>query len=226
MNLQDISAIATAGSTFVTSVSLIVTILALWSERRKANKLLCAQYLVKAQDKYDEICWIRAQNPNFRTEANSWSLKSYDVMSKEELSYNYYIEMTLGFIETYVYLTFMEKVIPRPIFFQFIKPMIWLEVNHNYKAFCHYTNAQSISEISSAFLQDLVREIGENLERKNEEYSPEFNKRIESRYYSKWYFSEVSYWRQFVRRFKKNLLTPIKHLFPSTNVKNKKSIDR
>ena len=73
-------------------------------------------------------------------------------MNPREVSYYHYIEMTLGFIETYVYLTYVAKVLSRKMFFEFIEPMIWLEVSYNIRAFEHFSGSFDLSR-AGAFLR-------------------------------------------------------------------------
>jgi hypothetical protein len=167
-----------------TTLALFVTLIIFTFERRTQNRLLRIQYLVQAQDKYDSICAIRSQNPDFILIGHTWSPKRFEVMTEREISYYHYIEMTLGFIETYVYLTFVSKTVPRKMFFEFIEPMIWLEVSYNVAAFEHFAKARSISPRACAFLQFVTSEI------KNKQQTapldPGFNirlaKDLESRY--------------------------------------------
>ena len=83
-----------------------------------------------------------------------------NAMNPREISYYHYIEMTLGFIETYVYLTYVAKVLSRKMFFEFIEPMICLEVITT-SGPASISQARSISPeqaLSSGLLRQMKRE--------------------------------------------------------------------
>lgn len=161
-----------------TSLALIVTLLIFAFERRSQNRLLRVQYLVQAQDKFDSICAIRSNNPDFILIGRVWKPKPFASMTEREVSYYHYIEMTLGFIETYVYLTYVSKVLTRKMFFEFIEPMIWLEVSYNIPAFEHFATARSISPRAGAFLRFTIDQMkAQGIATASH---PEFNARLDS----------------------------------------------
>ena len=148
--------------THVTAVlALIITLSLSYIERRRQNRLLRIQRLVEAESKYDDICKIRAANPQYLRIAGDWHGPPDDIKaaSNDEIGYHSYVEMTLGFIETYVYLTYSEEIFSKRIFKEFIEPMIWLEVSYNLKAFRTYYRSNSISMLTCAYLSDIVSRI-------------------------------------------------------------------
>jgi hypothetical protein len=147
-------------SDIATSLALVATLFLFYEQRRVQNKMLRIQYLIQAQEKYDAICKIRSENPDFVLIAKNWTLKDFEDMTDRERAYYHYVEITLGFIETYVYLAFVAKVIPKKMFSDFIEPMMWLELRHNTPAFHYFSNARSISQKSCEFLNDLLGQIG------------------------------------------------------------------
>jgi hypothetical protein len=142
-----------------TVVGLLVTITLSYTERRRHNRLLTTQRLIDAQNKYDSICAVRTSNPELISIARSWRLPQPGKATRSEIAYQNYIELTLGFVETYVYLTFVEKSLSKRLFLEFIQPMLWLEVSYNLRAFRLYSHSRSISVESCAYLTELVSQI-------------------------------------------------------------------
>ena len=170
-----------------TTLALVVSLVIFIAERRTHNRLLRVRYLVEAQDKFDSICAIRSKNPDFILIGQHWKPKQFDEMNGREVSYYHYIEMTLGFIETYVYLTYVAKILSRKMFFEFIEPMIWLEVSYNIPAFEHFAKARSISPRACAFLQFTIDEMKSKSSRRA--VHPDFNVRLSSEIRTRYDFS-------------------------------------
>ncbi len=152
MKWQDLADVAT-------TLSIAVTVLLSYIESRRGNSLRSSELMIAAKNKYDEICALRASNPLTRREAADWVPSKSTDSSPERTFYEGYVEMSLGFIETYVYLTYVEKSFPHHLFSGFIEPMIWLEVSYKRRAFEVYSRSSSISPQTSAYLVDLVRRI-------------------------------------------------------------------
>lgn len=112
-----------------------------------------ADFILRLESKYDEICTARMNNPAIMRCAQNCQYKAYAEMSNDEQSFYHYCEMVLGFIEMSVYMNKVDHTLSDKMFDTFVVPMIRLELTYNGPILEKIATAIGLSEQS----KDLIK---------------------------------------------------------------------
>ena len=146
-----ITAISTAGGIIIALIVFIINF-------RIKIKIQKAEYLYRLEDKYDKICEFRASHVELVEIGEAWKEKEYSDYNKLEKQYWYFYEMTFGFIETAVYMTFKDKSISEKDFHDFLLPLIDMEIKYNRGALLQELKQEKnfISQPTNRFLENYI----------------------------------------------------------------------
>lgn len=152
MSIEFITAMAATGG-------VIATVIVFIFQSRASTRLQKAEYVYRLNDKYDQICRFRCENPQIMAWAENWTEKPLAEMNPEERAYYHYAGMTLGFFEIAVYSTFVARTLTMNDFREYVRPMMLQEVTYNLPIFKWFAAAGFLAARSKEVLQDLLSEI-------------------------------------------------------------------
>ena len=150
MGIQDFANIAALLGVLVTLIIFII-------QNRALIRVQRAEYIYRLEDKYDQICLLRLQNPALLKYSRNWEDKDYESMSDAERSYFHYGELILRFVEVATYMNKVDKAIPDKVFRTFITPMICMELSYNAKLIETMVNKAGLSRLTQELIQDHLR---------------------------------------------------------------------
>jgi hypothetical protein len=152
MTIQEFANIAALASVFVTLVIFII-------QSHVLIKVQRAEYIYRLEDKYDQICLLRLQNPNLMECATKWREKDYEDMDNAERAYYHYGEMILGFIEIATYMNKVDKTIPDKVFRTFVTPIIRMELSYNGKLIESLVCKAGLSALTQELIDSHISEM-------------------------------------------------------------------